>query len=262
MRGDVLFFEDIPSLTNTVFIDPNWLLNVVLGRALCPEGIAFGGLNPRNGEVSWSDVVVGFRDTGIEPELVVDVLRSARLCFEVPERDGQRHFMLPSRLTEGVLLEEVWQLQPGKWAGYGGRRLVLGDAALVFPAGFFARVQAKLYESFGDTLQLWRDAFAALVGGAECVGIYRNDQEVDVWVRWLDDADCNAWEMMNQVRSEQVESVWRCGKVWSGCHSFTRRTHTITVSHSASCFFLRCLVLLRQRHTAWTAACLRCRLSS
>ena len=41
--------------------------------------------------------------------------------------------MLPSRLTEDAVLEEVWQPQPDKWAGYGGRRLVLGNAALVFP---------------------------------------------------------------------------------------------------------------------------------
>ena len=200
----MLFFEDIPSLATTVFIDPNWLLHVVLGRALCPEGIAFGGLNPRNGEVSWSDVVVGFRDTGIAAQLVVDVLRSARLCFEVPERDGQRHFMLPSRLTEDAVLEEVWQPHPDKWAGYGGRRLVLEDAALVFPAGFFARVQAKLYESFGGMLTLWRDTFRITFKGVHCLGVYRNDKEADVWVRWKDDADCNAWYLLNEVSCDLI----------------------------------------------------------
>ena len=201
----MLFFESTSSLANTIFIDPNWLLKVVLGRALCPEGIEPGGFRPRNGEVSWSDIEVAFEGTGIAPQLVVDVLRGAHLCFEVCERDGQRHFMLPSRLTEDAVLEEAWQPQPDKWAGYGGQRLVLGDAALVFPAGFFARVQAKLYESFGDTLQLWRDAFAALVGGAECFGLCRSDQEVNVWVRWLDDADCSAWYLLNEV---SCHAVW------------------------------------------------------
>ena len=195
----MLFFEDIPSLATTVFIDPNWLLHVVLGRALCPEGIEPGGLNPRNGEVSWEDIDVAFENTGIAPQLVVDVLRGAHLCFEVCERDGQRHFMLPSRLTEDAVLEEVWQPQPGKWVGYGGRRLVLGDAALVFPAGFFARVQAKLYESFGGMLTLWRDTFRITFKGVHCLGVYRNDKEADVWVRWKDDADCNAWYLLNEV---------------------------------------------------------------
>ena len=70
----MLFFEDIPSLATTVFLDPNWLLHVVLGRALCPEGIEPGGLNPRNGEVAWSDIIVAFKDTGIAPQLVVVVV--------------------------------------------------------------------------------------------------------------------------------------------------------------------------------------------
>ena len=199
VRGDVLFFEDIPSLATTVFIDPNWLLHVVLGRALCPEGIEPGGLNPRNGEVSWEDIGVAFEDTSIAPQLVVDVLRGAHLCFEVCERDGQRYFMLPSRLTEDAVLGEVWQRPREKGAGCGGRRLVIGDAAFAFPAGFFAQVQAKLYGSFGETLHLWRDAFSACVGGAGCVGLHRSDREVDVWVWWHEGAKHDAWKLLEQV---------------------------------------------------------------
>ena len=215
----MLFFDDIPSLATTVFVDPNWLLHVVLGRALCPEGIEPGGLNPRNGEVSWEDIEVAFEGTGIAPQLVVDVLRGAHLCFEVCERDGQRYFMLPSRLTEKVALAKAWQPHPGKWVGYGGRRLVLGDAALVFPAGFFARVQAKLYESFGGTLRLWRDAFKITFKGVHCLGVFRSrsdketgsesDKEVDVWVRWMKGAVCNAWYLLNEV---SYDGVW----TWMG----------------------------------------------
>ena len=200
----MLFFESTSSLANTIFIDPNWLLKVVLGRALCPEGIEPGGFRPRNGEVSWSDIEVAFEGTGIAPQLVVDVLRGAHLCFEVCERDGQRHFMLPSRLTEDAVLEEVWQPQPDKWAGYGGRRLVLEKRALVLPAGFFPNVQARLYERFGETLHLWRDAFHITFEGVTCVGLHRSDKEVDVWVRWLSKGECNAWFLLNEVSCAQV----------------------------------------------------------
>ena len=194
----MLFFEDIPSLATTVFIDPNWLLHVVLGRALCPEGIEPGGLNPRNGEVSWSDIDVAFEDTGIAPQLVVNVLRGAHLCFEVCERDGQRHFMLPSCLPRDVVLGDVWQ-QTCRWVGYAGRRLVIGNAAFAFPVGFFARVQAKLYESFGDTLKLWRNAFHITFQGVKCLGLYHNNKVIDVWVRWLESGDHSAWYLINEV---------------------------------------------------------------
>ena len=83
---------------------------------------------------------------------------------------------------------------------------MLGGDELVLPAGFFARVQAKLYESFGETLELWHDAFHITFKGVHCVGVYRSgsDKEVDVWVRWMDDADCNAWYLLHEVSCHVV----------------------------------------------------------
>ena len=196
----MLFFDHISSIANTVFIDPNWLLHDVFGRALSPDGVDAGGLNPRNGEVSWEDFKAAFADVGASPQVVASVLRSAHLCFEVPGRGGQRRLLLPSRLTEDVVLEEVWQPQADKWAGYGGRRLVIEKEQFIFPAGFLARVQVKLYASFGETLQLWRDAFHVAFQGVTCLGLLHSDREADVWVRWIDGAGCTAWEMMHEVR--------------------------------------------------------------
>ena len=198
LRGDMLFFESIPSLATTVFVDPNWLLNAVLGRALAPQTDQPGGFRTQNGEASWHDIAECFRDLDIDTHKVVDVLTSLRLCFELPERNGQRWFLLPSRLTEDIDPQREWQPHD-RWAGYCGRRLAVLAEALVFPAGSFAAVQAELYRRFGSTLKLWRDAFIASVDGAQCVGLLRSDRVVDLWVRWMDGAMISAWEMMTEV---------------------------------------------------------------
>ena len=240
LRGDVLFFESIPSLATTVFLDPNWLLHAVLGRALSSSDIVSD--SQHDGEVLWSDIDVAFEGTGIATQLVVDVLQSAHLCFETSsQQQDRRTFVLPSRLTTQAEMHKVWapltarpkpeasgngltrffrrfalgcsastsvavtEAAPDptpaepEWAGYAGRRLVLASKTAAFPAGFFARVQARLHESFGNWLGLWQDALLAHVHGAQCLCFLRNDQEVDTWVRWMGKQKYNAWNLLSQV---------------------------------------------------------------
>ncbi|EGD78403.1 hypothetical protein PTSG_09099 [Salpingoeca rosetta] len=158
-RGDLLWYSNTPSLANHVFVSPNWLLHDVMGKALQPEGVACGGLRPENGVVTFSDIEASFRGIA-SADLVINVLQHALLCFELPPADdGQRRFMLPSRVERLVGVGDAWPHD--EWPLYAGRRMV-------------------------------RD-------GVQCLGLLRGGREVDVWVRALAGAECNAWSCMTQV---------------------------------------------------------------
>lgn len=200
MRGDVLWFSDSPTLSALAFVSPNFLLNIIMGRALAPKGVECGGLEPRNGVVSYSDIAVTFQPYGVSADLVIDVLQYSHLCFELPlQRGGERQFMLPSRLEEEANVDLIWAQESG-WSLYAGKRLLVEDEAIALPAGFFAHVQTNLYNWFGETLRLWRNTFKLTTAGVQCIGLVRNDREVDVWIRAREAAASNARACLQQVR--------------------------------------------------------------
>lgn len=201
VRGDVLWFSDNPALSRYVFVAPNWLLNDVMGRALAPDGVDCDGIAPENGVVAYIDIDVAFDEYGIPADLVIDVLQHSHLCFELPlNKSGQRQFMLPSRLEDEVQdIATVWSQEPG-WSLYAGRRLLIEHNAFSLPPSLFPYLQTKLYESFGETLQLWPNVFKLRAAAIDCFGLMRSDREIDVWVRATTDGADNARACLDQVR--------------------------------------------------------------
>ncbi|EGD79567.1 hypothetical protein PTSG_13043 [Salpingoeca rosetta] len=197
-RGDLLWYSNNPSLQDSVFVDPNWLLHDVLGRALTPDGVQQGSITTK-GVVTFTDLETAF-DGVASADLVINVLQHTLLCFELsPSDDGQRRFMLPSRVEEEVDLATAWSRS--KWPLYAGRRLVVENHALALPPGFFPHVQTLLHKSFGATLKVWQDAFFCKRDGVQCLGLLRDDREVDVWVRASAGAECSAWSCMMEIVS-------------------------------------------------------------
>ncbi|EGD79552.1 hypothetical protein PTSG_12997 [Salpingoeca rosetta] len=197
-RGDLLWYSSTPSLADFVFVDPNWLLHDVLGRALTPDGVQQGSITTK-GVVTFTDLETAFRGIA-SADLVINVLQHTLLCFELPPSDdGQRRFMLPSRVEEEVDLTTAWS--QGEWLLYAGRRLVVENNALALPPGFFPHVQTLLHKSFGATLKVWKDAFCCKRDGVQCLGLLRDDRAVDVWVRAPGGAECSAWSCMMEIVS-------------------------------------------------------------
>lgn len=183
-----------------MFVAPNWLLNVVLGRVLAPEGIDCDEFQPKNGVVTYSDIDAAFAEHGISADLVVNVLQYSHLCFKLPRTDdGQRRFMLPSHLEEEVDVSKEWRQEAG-WPLYAGKRLLAENATLMLPPGFFPHVQTELHEAFGATVTLWCNAFKLMVGGVQCFGLIRSGREVDMWIRGRKSTESKARACLEHVR--------------------------------------------------------------
>ncbi|EGD78593.1 hypothetical protein PTSG_09285 [Salpingoeca rosetta] len=198
-RGDLLWYSSTPSLADFVFVDPNWLLHDVLGRALTPDGVQQGSIT-KKGVVTFTDLETAFRGIATA-DLVISVLQHTLLCFELPpSNDGQRQFMLPSRVEKKADLATAWP-RTGFWPVYGGRLLVVESKALALPPGFFPHVQTLLHKSFGATLKVWPDAFFCEHDGVQCLGLLRGEREVDVWVRAPSGAEHKALPFMTKVLS-------------------------------------------------------------
>ncbi|EGD78474.1 hypothetical protein PTSG_09169 [Salpingoeca rosetta] len=205
-RGDLLWYYKLPSLADVVFLSPNWLLHDVMGKALQPKGVACGGLRPKRGVVSFSDISAAFEGIA-SPELVISILQHALLCFELPQNErGRRRFMLPSRVEEDVDVDKEWRQHEDdddhdNWAVYGGRRLKVTDDALALPPGFFPHVQTRLHSKFRTPPDIWRNAFRCEWRGVQCFGLQRGDREVDVWVRAREGATTHALPCLTKVFS-------------------------------------------------------------
>ncbi|EGD80081.1 hypothetical protein PTSG_10355 [Salpingoeca rosetta] len=201
-RGDVLWYSSSPALSDYVFVSPNWLLHDVLGKALQPEGVMCGGLNPKTGVVTLADIEAAFHNI-VSPHLVITLLQYALLCFELPcDKHNRRRFMLPSRVQLQVDIGAAWPPSDnGMWSVYAGRRLAVESEALALPPGLFPHVQTRLHALFTDTLKVWTDAFSCARGDVQCLGLMHGDREVDVWVRARAGAECSAWSCMMDVFS-------------------------------------------------------------
>ncbi|EGD77422.1 hypothetical protein PTSG_08520 [Salpingoeca rosetta] len=204
-RGDLLWYSNTPSLADFVFVDPNWLLHDVLGRALTPDGVQQGSIT-KKGVLTFTDLETAF-DGIADADLVINVLQHMLLCFELPPSNyGQQRFMLPSRVEEEVDLATAWP-QAGFWPLYAGRLLVVESKALALPPGFFPHVQTLLHNSFGTTLRVWKDAFFCEHDGVQCLGLLRGDRQVDVWVRAPSGAEHKALPFMTKVLSVLQEEA-------------------------------------------------------
>ncbi|EGD77637.1 hypothetical protein PTSG_08728 [Salpingoeca rosetta] len=196
-RGDLLWYSNTPSLADFIFVDPNWLLHDVLGRALTPDGVQQGSITTK-GVVTFTDLETAFRGIA-SADLVINVLQHTLLCFELPPSDdGQRQFMLPSHVEKEVDLDDAWP-RTGFWPVYSGRLLVVESKALALPPGFFPHVQTLLHNSFGTNLRVWKNAFCCKRDGVQCLGLLRGDREVDVWVRAPGGAEHKALPFMTKV---------------------------------------------------------------
>ncbi|EGD81006.1 hypothetical protein, variant [Salpingoeca rosetta] len=202
VRGDVLWFQSIPSLADQIFVSPSWLLSKVVGPALAPDHFPVH-LRATEGRVVFSEMQRVFGRV-LDPDLVVDVLSSMLLCYEEDaamhgsDGDGdERVFMLLSRLEWRP--ERLWG-EDGSVEVFAGRRLQIAQHhGMIFPPGVFPRVQSRIVQCLDYTTSLWQTGFFGLLASAECLGRIVSDTCIDLWVRCPAAQKEHAWLALDMI---------------------------------------------------------------
>ncbi|EGD77569.1 hypothetical protein PTSG_08667 [Salpingoeca rosetta] len=211
VRGNLLWFQSMPSLRDHVFISPFWLLSTILGPALAPEDFHdIKQLRPRDGEVTLQEIRAVYGDL-VPAEQVVDVLSNMLLCYELPppgnDEAATPRYMLPFRLgaTEGV----EWA-DDGQAHVFGGRRFLIRESSgMLFPPGLFPRLQTRVAALFdAGSTSLWRKGFhGRLFDTIECFGRIDGDSSIDLWVRGMQGEAELAWLALSMVLFEAEEEA-------------------------------------------------------
>lgn len=136
-----MYFEH-GALSNFVFIDPGWLCQEVLGKALAPEGFPAAKI-ASIGSVKISEEILRAKFMEhIDEEnipVIIELLQHFDLCYRLK---GENIFEFPA-LIEATLDPEMWKPE-ANFTRYCGRHLVCAEETDSFPPGFFSRLQVSV----------------------------------------------------------------------------------------------------------------------
>lgn len=130
------------ALSNFVFIDPGWLCQEVLGKALAPENfpaakIASVGSAKISEEILRAKFMEHIDEDNIH--VIVELLQHFDLCHRLK---GGNIFEFPA-LIETALDPSMWKPELN-FTKYCGRHLVCTEETDSFPPGFFSRLQVSV----------------------------------------------------------------------------------------------------------------------
>ena len=137
-----MYFEQ-GALSNFVFIDPGWLCQEVLGRALAPESFPAAKI-ASVGSVKISEEVLQnqFKEHIDEENvpIIIELLQHFDLCYRLKGEDNVFEFPV---LIETPLDPNKWKVE-ANFNRYCGRHLVCAEETDSFPPGFFSRLQVTV----------------------------------------------------------------------------------------------------------------------
>lgn len=140
--GVLVYFEQ-RALSNFVFIDPGWLCQEVLGKALAPESFPVATITSVGSiGISEETLRAKFMEHIDEENIpvIVELLQHFDLCYRVK---GGDIFEFPA-LIETPLDPGMWQPLHLNLTRYCGRHLVCTEETDSFPPGFFSRLQVSI----------------------------------------------------------------------------------------------------------------------
>ncbi|EGD77003.1 hypothetical protein PTSG_12575 [Salpingoeca rosetta] len=229
VRGDILWFQSIPSLADQIFVSPSWLLSKVVGPALAPAHFPVH-LRATEGRVVFSEMQRVFGRV-LDPDLVVDVLSSMLLCYEedaAMHGSDDRVFVVLPRLEEKQQEARLWAKKDDSQV-FAGRRLQIAQHhGMIFPPGVFPRVQSRIVQCLKPGTSLWQTGFFGLLSSVECLGRIVSDTCIDLWVRCPATHKEHAWlalDMMLGEVEEEIEGIEYDHLVLSYAHLSSYRPH-------------------------------------
>ena len=130
-------------MSNYIFIDPGWLCQEVLGKALAPGGFPAAKLTSvGSAKISEAIIQEKFKEHIDEENVsvIVDLLQNFDLCYRLKGDDTI--FEFPA-LIETPLDIRVWKPEI-MFTRYCGRHLLCAGETDSFPPGFFSRLQVSI----------------------------------------------------------------------------------------------------------------------
>lgn len=150
-------YLDHGALSNFVFIDPGWLCQEVLGKALAPGSFPSAKI-ASVGSVKISEEILRakFMEHVDEEKItvIVELLQHFDLCYRL--RDDNI-FEFPA-LIETTLDPEMWKPEPS-FERYCGRHLVCTEETDSLPPGFFSRLQVSVSASIHEKVHHFKGSF-------------------------------------------------------------------------------------------------------
>ena len=129
-----------------MFIDPGWLCQDVLGKALAPESFPVSQIaSIGSAEITEQDLQNKFTEHVDKQHIpvILQLLQHFELCHRVRDKDI---FEFPCYITS-PLDKERWKPEQ-RFIAYSGRIFECTDETDSFPPGFFCRLQVQVSEYF------------------------------------------------------------------------------------------------------------------
>ena len=162
-----MYFQE-GALTNYVFIDPGWLCQDVLGKALAPGSFPVSRIASIGSSRVPIDVLQHKFSEHIDAQhipIIIELLQHFDLCRQL-KSNGLLELEFPSLLSDTISSTEFWQRSSD--FKYSGRRLVCADDTDSFPPGFFCRLQVQVSNVFKqDNISLFNGSFLVVRNGFE-----------------------------------------------------------------------------------------------
>lgn len=195
-----MYFEH-GALSNFVFIDPGWLCQEVLGKALAPESfpaarIASVGSAKISEELLRAKFMEHIDEDNIH--VIVELLQHFDLCYRL---NGGNTFVFP------VLIETA--LDPGMWkpesnfTKYCGRHLVCTEETDSFPPGFFSRLQVSVSTaSVNEKVHHFKGSFIVDALSYQCL-VHMNSFCTSITLTGRSEKECvqDAVQLLDVVQS-------------------------------------------------------------
>lgn len=173
-----MYFEH-GALSNFVFIDPGWLCQEVLGRALAPESFPASSRIASVGSVEISEDILRAKfKEHIDDEnlhVIVELLQHFDLCYRLKGTDV---FEFPA-LIESTLDPKLWKPE-SNFTQYCGRHLISMEETDSFPPGFFSRLQVSVSTaSMTEKIHHFKGSFVIDAISYQCL-VYVNSSSTSI----------------------------------------------------------------------------------
>lgn len=133
-------YFDQGALTNYIFIDPGWLCQDVLGKALAPESFPVAKIASIGfAQISEDTLQAKFAEHIDKKDIpaIINLLQHFDLCY----RKDNAIYEFPAFIKDQI--ESEWKPQ-SNYIRYSGRHLVCAEESDFFPPGFFSRLQVLM----------------------------------------------------------------------------------------------------------------------
>ena len=156
------------ALVRFIFIDPGWLCQDVLGKALAPESfpLVHKAIDSQVSEESLEMNLAEHIDKSDIP-VIIEMLQHFDLCYRLPGKPEILKF--PAFITE-PLDQSLWKPDADRFTCYSGRHLVSTEEIDTFPPGFFSRLQVVVSRIlWQETIHHYKDSFLIDRGSRQCL---------------------------------------------------------------------------------------------